>query len=79
MENFNEKEPSFRDLVSYLKVLGDGYVKPDIARPPQERVTSGVVRDTKKYFEFIDALNIEMCRRAGIILPEGITRRPIED
>lgn len=79
MTEQSNKEPSFKDLVDYLEVLGNGYVKPDLARHPQERVKHGVVRDTKKYFDFIDALNIEMCKRAGIEFPDGIQRVSIDD
>jgi hypothetical protein len=69
--------PTFQELVEYLKVLGEGYVKPDLAK--ENRVPYGTVRETKKYFTFIDAINIEMCRRAGItIAPETINRRELD-
>lgn len=73
----NNINPTFQELVDYLRVLGQGYVKPDLAK--ENRTSEGVVRETKKYFTFIDAVNIEMCRRAGItIAPESISRREID-
>lgn len=72
----NSTNPTFQELVEYLKVLGEGYVKPDLAK--ENRVPNGTVRETKKYFAFIDAVNIEMCKRAGITIhPESISRTEI--
>jgi hypothetical protein len=69
--------PTFQELIDYLRVLGQGYVKPDLAK--ENRVPDGVVRETKKYFPYIYALNVEMCRRAGITLPpDVINRREID-
>lgn len=69
--------PTFQELTDYLRVLGQGYVKPDLAK--ENRTTEGIVRETKKYFPFIDALNVEMCKRAGIVLPpDVINRREID-
>lgn len=70
-----EASPTFQELINYLEVLGKGYVKPDLAK--ENRVSSGVVRDTKKYFAYIDAINDEMCSRAGITLPPAIERKEI--
>lgn len=77
IETQESKEPTFKELVDYLEVLGNGYVKPDLAT--EGRVQSGVVRDTKKYFPYIDAINQEMCKRAGITFPpNSINRRELD-
>lgn len=77
--NIEERDtynPTFQELINYLKVLGNGYVKPDLATSGKS--SSGVVRDTKKYFPYIESLNEEMCKRAGIILPpDYINRREL--
>lgn len=73
----NNINPTFQELVEYLKVLGEGYVKPDLAK--ENRVPNGTVRETKKYFTFIDAINVEMCKRAGITIDlQTINRREID-
>lgn len=72
----SSKEPTFMELVEYLKVLSEGYVKPDLAK--DSRTSNGLVRDTKKYFDHIDAVNNELCQRAGIKLNNNIERTEID-
>lgn len=52
-------------LISWLKVLGDGYVKPDL-HAQQNANATGVVRDTKEYQPVIELVNKRLCKMAGI-------------
>lgn len=72
----NSINPTFQELIDYLKVLGEGYVKPDLSK--ENKAPYGIVRETKKYFVYIDAVNEEMCKRAGITLPPAIERKAID-
>lgn len=57
------------DLISWLRVLGEGYVKPDIYAVDNQN-TTGVVKDTAQYMPFIMSINSELCRRAGVDCPD---------
>lgn len=59
-----EKE---RVLIEWLSVLSNGYVKPDVNKTSSN--STGVVRDTKKFFPYIDELNDELCKRLEVKIP----------
>lgn len=63
-----ESRESVSDLIRWLEVLSNGYVKPDVNKSTSN--TQGVVRDTKKYFPFIDNINDKLCQDLGVTKPE---------
>ena len=60
---------SNEELIHWLEVLGNGYVKPDLSKTATNN-TTGVVRETKNYFPFIMRINEELCKRAHINCPD---------
>lgn len=55
-------------LINWLGVLGNGYVKPDHQNGSGNQ--TGVVRETKHYMPFIMLINKELCERAGLECPD---------
>lgn len=62
------KQENANDLIRWLEVLSNGYVKPDVNK--QSSNIQGVVRDTKKYFPYIDIINDSLCEHFNIEKPE---------
>jgi len=57
-------------LIEWLSVLSNGYVKPDVNKTSGNN--TGVVRDTKKFFPYIDEINDELCTRLQVKQPVKI-------
>lgn len=70
------KEEEKNELLEFLRILMNGYSKPDLAE--KERSPSGVVRETKNVFKYITAVCDRLCELNGCDVPETrITRRPL--
>lgn len=54
------------DLINWLNVLSNGYVKPDLS---DNKNSTGIVRETKNYIPFIMAINARLCELSGIECP----------
>ena len=57
------------NLISWLKVLNDGYAKPDLTKSTTGTGT-GTVRETKNFMPFIMAINSKLCELSGVDCPE---------
>lgn len=55
------------DKIAWLKVLSDGYAKPDLSENP---TGTGTVRETKNYMPWIMSINKHLCEASGIECPE---------
>ena len=54
-------------LVNWLRVLNDGYAKPDLSDSPNG---TGTVRETKDFKPFIMLINSKLCQLSGIDCPD---------
>lgn len=60
-------EENAQSLINWLAVLSNGYVKPDVNKGTSN--VHGVVRDTKKFFPFIDSINERLCELLDVTVP----------
>lgn len=56
-------------LINWLRVLNDGYAKPDLTKSVTGTGT-GTVRETKNFMPFIMAINSRLCELSGVDCPE---------
>lgn len=70
---YKNNEEEVQLLINWLKVLSDGYVKPDVNYSKVVREgnpiggnTTGVVRDTKDNVPYMDAINATLADKFGI-------------
>lgn len=54
-------------MIDWLKVLNDGYAKPDLSGNPSG---TGTVRETKDFKPFIMLINSRLCELSGIECPD---------
>ncbi len=67
----NNSQDELHYLLKWLSVLSNGYVKPDVNKGHEaSNNTTGVIRDTKDFRPYINAINKKLSETLNIDIDE---------